>query len=166
MDKNNTIIYFDMDGTINNWELDGNPHEEHYFLYREPFNNVLNAIRLLKMAGFNVAFATAAFETGNAKNDKLKWLKNNGMDDIPVIFIPYGKNKDDYLEKSKTKILVDDHTPNLVNFSGIGIKMINRDNHKTGIWKGPTIKFDDSSDKIAFEILRQISYKQLEENIG
>lgn len=46
-----TVIYFDMDGTCNHWDLQGNPYEEHYFLHREPFPNVLSAVRQLKEMG-------------------------------------------------------------------------------------------------------------------
>ena len=130
LNKKDIHIYFDMDVTVNHWDLNGNPHEEHYFRYREPFKNVLNAIKMLQKNNYNVSFATAVYMEGNAKSDKIIWLNNNDMKSIPVIFIPYGSCKNDYLEKGDIKILIDDYTPNLIEFEksgGIAIKMIKKE---------------------------------------
>lgn len=77
LNKKDIHIYFDMDGTVNHWDLNGNPHEEHYFRYREPFKNVLNAIKMLQKNNYNVSFATAAYieeyqtdEDGKIKTDE------------------------------------------------------------------------------------------------
>ena len=156
LNKKDIHIYFDMDGTVNHWDLNGNPHEEHYFRYREPFKNVLNAIKMLQKNNYNVSFATAVYMEGNAKLDKIIWLNNNDMKSIPVIFIPYGSCKNDYLEKGDIKILIDDYTPTLLEFEksgGIAIKMINRNNHKKGIWNGHCIYYNDSPEEIVKSIL-------------
>ena len=156
LNKKDIHIYFDIDGTVNHWDLNGNPHEEHYFRYREPFKNVLNAIKMLQKNNYNVSFATAVYMEGNAKSDKIIWLNNNDMKSIPVIFIPYGSCKNDYLEKGDIKILIDDYTPNLIEFEksgGIAIKMINRNNHKKGIWNGHCIYYNDSPEEIVKSIL-------------
>lgn len=142
-----TVIYFDMDGTCNHWDLQGNPYEEHYFLHREPFPNVLSAVRQLKEMGVAVAFATAVFMEGTARQDKILWLKNNRMEDIPVIFIPYGECKDKYLP-GDNRILIDDHTPNLLEFAGTGIKLINKNNHTGGKWTGNCLRYDDEPQNI------------------
>lgn len=80
---------------------------------------------MLQKNNYNVSFATAVYMEGNAKSDKIIWLNNNDMKSIPVIFIPYGSCKNDYLEKGDIKILIDDYTPNLIEFEksgGIAIK--------------------------------------------
>lgn len=164
MNMQSAKIYIDMDGTVNHWDLNGNPHEEHYFLYREPFENVLRAVRILKESGFDIAFATSVYMNGNAKADKLQWLKEQGMSDIPVIFVPYGENKDDYLQ-GEHKILIDDHTPNLLNFTGMGVKLINRDNHKNGVWQGKTLRYDDDPYHIAACIGCWVKYEGLENDL-
>lgn len=149
---NDVHIYVDMDGTANEWDSNGNPHDSHYFLYRKPIPSMIEAMHILYGLGLNIAFATSAYTDGTAMIDKRQWANKIGCAEIPIIYIPYGQNKDDYLT-GKVRILIDDHTPNLIKFSGDGIKFINPINHKNGVWNKETVSYKQSGTDIALTIL-------------
>lgn len=130
-------FYFDMDGTCSEWDVNGNWRASHYFLHRYPIWNVLDAARILDAYGFNVRFGTCV-TSNEAYVDKCKWKNALGCEHINVLGIPYGERKDDYLV-GENRVLLDDHTPNLMGFTGKGIKLLNGINHKGKKWKGHTI---------------------------
>lgn len=149
----NISYYIDMDGTVNYWDEKGNIYEPHYFLNRKPFWNVIGAIALLKSYGCKLYFGTSViFDIKDAFTDKVAWVKKIGLGDIPVIGIPYGANKDDYL-LGDNKFLLDDYNPNLNSFSGKKAKLLNGINNKRGSWKGPVINKDDEPLVIALKII-------------
>lgn len=145
-------FYIDMDGTANEWDLNGNPHESHYFRNRPVITPVVEAMLILQRLGFNVAFATSVYQTDEAMLDKRLWANDVGCENIPIIYIPYGQNKDSYLT-GRVRVLLDDHTPNLTKFSGTGIKFVNQINHKGGTWKGETLSYEMSGVEIANRLI-------------
>lgn len=130
-------FYFDMDGTCSEWETGGNWKASHYFLHRYPIWNVLDAARILDAYGLTVRFGTCV-TSKEAFVDKCKWKDALGCEHIQVLGIPYGANKDEYLT-GENRVLLDDHTPNLMGFTGKGIKLLNGINHKGNKWTGHTI---------------------------
>lgn len=130
-------FYFDMDGTCSEWDLNGNWQASHYFLHRYPIWNVLDAARILDAYGLTVRFGTC-ITSKEAYTDKCRWKNALGCENIKVLGIPYGANKDDYLVGDE-RVLLDDHTPNLMDFTGKGIKLLNGINHNGKKWQGHTI---------------------------
>ena len=76
---------------------------------------------------FKVRFLTAVNDEW-AKEEKSNWLHDRFwfLREKDIIFVPYGKNKSDYIPDPKpSDILLDDHTPNCVAWSGKAIKVVN-----------------------------------------
>ncbi len=78
---------------------------------------------------------------------KKKWLDKYlpGISSSHCLFVPYGKNKAEFVETmlhrklGKMDILVDDHTPNLTRWEtagGTGVKWLNGINGKNGRFEG------------------------------
>ena len=145
-------FYFDMDGTANEWDLNGDPHMPHYFRNRPLIKSTIESMLILQRLGYNVAFATSVYQTDEAMLDKRLWANDVGCENIPIIYIPYGQNKDEYLT-GKVRILIDDHTPNLNKFSGVGVKFINQINHTGGKWQGPSVSYKETGTEIASKLL-------------
>ena len=79
--------------------------------------------------------------------EKKKWLDKYlpGISSSHCLFVPYGKNKAEFVETmlhrklGKMDILVDDHTPNLTRWEtagGTGVKWLNGINGKNGRFEG------------------------------
>ena len=146
-------FYVDMDGVLAKWNSlasQEDTFEKGYFLNRKPDNKAIEYVQNLVNKG----------------ND----VDNNGLENIPSIFVPYGVPKLDYiiLREDTTNILIDDFSKNLHEWekgkNNIGIKYYNGINGNHGTWKGNSInpelnplKANDSmqndEQNIDFEIL-------------
>lgn len=158
----NVVICCDMDGVLAKWE-EGCTYEKtwepHYFLYRDLETVVKDALLLLMEAGFKCQVTSAAYEEGTAREDKDAWLNNNGLETLPRIFMPCGKNKADYIDiqDGVTYILMDDYSFNLLNWEStnkpnskfVAIKFLNGLNGETGKWTGRTVHYHSSAEVIA-----------------
>lgn len=156
------VICCDMDGVLAEWEK-GCTYEKtwepHYFLYRDLEVVVKDALLLLLAAGFNCLAASAAYEEGTAREDKDNWLNNNGLSELPRIFMPCGKNKADFIDVNDdtTYILLDDYNFNLINWEAthrgtakfIAVKFLNGINGDSGLWKGRTVHHHSSAEILA-----------------
>lgn len=147
---NNATLFVDLDGTLFEWCEGEDFKRPHYFRHLPYHSNIVKAINLLKNK-INICFATAVLNEEAAEDKRLS-LDELGFNDIPMIAIPYGENKDNYLKGDK-RILLDDYNENLKNFKGIPIKLINKINNKNGSWKGLSIHYLDSPENIAKKIL-------------
>lgn len=146
-------FFFDMDGTVNYWDENGNIYAPHYFRQCRPMWNLIKAIALLKAYGLHCYFGTAVIDSRkDMMEDKKAWIKEVGLERVPPIFIPYGENKDDYL-LGDYKFLLDDHTPNLEKFSGGCAKYLNGVNHRGKKWKGATIDMNETPLIMALKII-------------
>lgn len=135
-------IFVDMDGVLAKWNKDASFEEtleKGYFLNREPQENMILAIRDLSKR-FDITILTSVYPEGTAIEEKKEWLKQYGLDHIPVIFVPYGHRKRDYIElhDDEELFLIDDYTKNLIEWEeeddySYGIKFVNdvNDTHKT-----------------------------------
>jgi hypothetical protein len=158
----NVVIYFDMDGVLAEWEV-GCTYEktwtERYFLYRDLEVSVRDAVLLLMEAGFECSALSAAYEEGTAREDKYNWLNNNGLTEMPRLFVPCGKNKADFIEpkENTTYILLDDYNFNLNGWESakkdcgnfIAVKFLNGINGGSDVWQGRTIHHKSSGEIIA-----------------
>lgn len=145
-------LYIDLDGTLFEWCEGEDYRKPHYFRNLPVHKNVMEAIKeIMKNSLFKPIFATAVLND-EAIEDKRISLNEIGFSDLPMIAIPYGKSKDDFLPGER-KILIDDYNQNLYEFSGIPIKLINNVNHKSKSWTGLSVKYDDSPEEIVNAII-------------
>lgn len=156
------LICCDMDGVLAQWEV-GCTYEKtwepHYFLYRDLEVVVKDAMLLLMEAGFEVTALSAAYEDGTAREDKFNWLNNNGLTEMPRMFVPCGRNKADFIdaEPGVTYILLDDFNTNLNawsktkknNANFVAVKFLNGINGTSADWDGRTIYYRSSGETIA-----------------
>lgn len=146
-------FYIDLDGTVFEWHDNGNFMAPHYFRHLPEHKNMVEACKILKNLGLQISFATAVISE-EAIEDKRLNLNDIGLENIPMIAIPYGENKSEFLP-GKLRILLDDHTPNCNKFDGKAIKFINAINHKQGKWTGPCIDYKMTSIEIATTLITQ-----------
>ena len=159
------VINCDMDGVLAEWEV-GCTYEKtwepHYFLYRDLEVVVRDTLLLLMAAGFKCQAASAAYEEGTARADKDAWLNKNGLENLPRIFMPCGKNKADFIDikDNITYILLDDYSLNLHNWEAtargtakfVAIKFLNGINGNSGDWKGRTLHHHSSAEILAHSL--------------
>lgn len=137
------LICFDSDGVVAKWDTTASQEEiyapdSRYFLFCEVEMNARNTIFNLVRAGMKVAIVTA-YPSWQAYLDKKFWfaaplegaytsdgifVRGAGLPTIPVIGVPYGKRKGDFVDEMNA-VLVDDYGKNLKEWQGIGIKFYN-----------------------------------------
>ena len=148
-------LYVDMDGVLAKWNNKATLEEvatEGYFLHRELQENLLVALEMLSVE-VEIYILSAAYEDGHSARDKRNWLQQKGIV-FPAIFVPYGKNKKDYVKKSG--FLLDDFSKNLFEWEDgkdfVGIKFRNEVNGSKGTWKGASVSYESSPESIVAEI--------------
>ena len=139
-----TKFLFDMDGVLAKWKQVSveKTFEDGYFLSVELEEKVRELMFDLLDKGYEVNLLTAAYTEGTAKADKRTWIAIHGLTHIPCIFVPYGRDKSDFVEKDVTNILIDDFTENLLSWEkagNIGVKFYNGINGTKGRWTGYSI---------------------------
>lgn len=147
-------FYFDMDGTLAEWKCIKDIsvlYMPGYFLDLRPQEHVVKLLLDVLDAGYPVSVLSACLGP-QQESEKRIWLGRVFGDrrpEIPAIFVPNGANKSKYVNVTNETVLIDDHSPNLVQWSnangGIGIKLLNEFNGSGRNWKGPRI---DSSKPI------------------
>ena len=147
--KSDMRVYFDMDGTIAKWrdvpvEKTRRPG---YYADLEPEVELLDFMRDAMKCGENIYILSSYYTDTRALLEKKKWLDKYlpGISSSHCLFVPYGKNKAEFVETmlhrklGKMDILVDDHTPNLTRWEtagGTGVKWLNGINGKNGRFEG------------------------------
>lgn len=89
-----------MDGVLAKWNSlasQEDTFEKGYFLNRKPDNKAIEYVQNLVNKGNDVCILSHAYQNGYASIEKRKWLDNNGLENIPSIFVPYGVPKLDYI---------------------------------------------------------------------
>lgn len=135
-DSDKSIIYFDMDGVLANWNHmksekhpDGITMEDvftkGYFKNLEPIEEFIELANTLYEKGMDIRIVSKAKYF--AIEEKIEWLNKY----LPFIskkhmyFVPLEANKIDFVPTIKPiDILIDDYNPNIDNWTGIAIKAI------------------------------------------
>ena len=130
-------VYFDVDGTLGKWYADARGYEcleqiidpaNHYFRDIDPHPFMIDLAKQLQEDGVDVCVLTATDE--RCQEDRLAWLADNMpfIDQSHIIMCPVGADKAEYVENSRTSILIDDYNKNLDEWSkggGVAIKARN-----------------------------------------
>lgn len=162
-----TILFFDMDGTIAEWNNDASIEEvtaPGYFINRKPMQQMLNALDSLMsvdISGLEICILSSVFTDNHSIKEKREWLNTHLANKIKrknQFFVPYGESKYDYIKnhislEDKRVVLVDDFTKNLKEWEGLGIKCLNGINNTHGTWDGYVVNANSTSDVIYRTIL-------------
>ena len=124
-------IYFDMDGVLAQWNSRATMDQvmsPTYFLFRRRQWNMILAALVMAVAGhithaWKVAICTCS-PSRAARISKRSWLFLSGLGFIPVVFVPDGERKSDYINEDNA-LLIDDFGKNLSEWSGIPVKFYN-----------------------------------------
>ena len=158
-----SIVVFDidMDGTLARWNEKATLEEvasNGYFRNLDPTSFVSLPL-WLEGVGFEVRIRSAVYQDNHSAADKEAWLKKYGLGELPRDFIPYGTPKSKSMRyDGKIHILIDDHTPNLVDWEnnvyfGTGVKFMNHVNGKHGRWQGRRISEEMTAMQMFAELL-------------
>lgn len=165
-------VFVDMDGTIADLYSIKNYLTEMYkedFFYSLPaYRNTLEAIILFKLKHPEIPCSTlssAMSENPGTVPGKNYWLDRNIPADVRFerIFTEYGKPKADFIKGgiSSNDYLLDDHSPNLIqweNAGGTGIKVINQINGSGIKWKKQSISYLDPPQETVAKIERIVLF--------
>lgn len=158
-------MFFDMDGTLNVFDPEAGPDRytaKGYFKNRPPIKTMVDTVNELIDEGVEVFIISSVFQDDHSIDEKNDWINRMfGAMRIPYkkrIYVPYGISKSGYLKKlgiaiEKTDILVDDYNPNLFDWPGIAVKVLNGINGNSNEWEG---YFIDHRSKMNSNILRGI----------
>ena len=110
--------YVDMDGVLAVWNQNASEEETHepgYFLNREVELSAVAFVRLLaNKASGKVSILSSVYEDDHSAEEKNIWLNRAGLADLPRIFVPYGRDKHEFINTEDTlPVLIDDYSKNL-----------------------------------------------------
>ena len=159
------VIYFDMDGVLAPFFQNVTTeqlNESGYFKNLPANKEMCEAVsKLLKIApnyGYKIMIASKVL-SDKAATEKRLWLDSEISPDIEAIFIPINRDKGDYIKNSKSSCLIDDYSPNLMSWDGVGIKAYTGENGTKGTWakrKGAFIDTRWTAEQICESILEII----------
>jgi len=144
--KKQHVFYFDMDGCLARWEQVPvkKTEERGFYLSRQPEPALIRTLQILMEEGCRVAVLSKAYTNGYAGPEKLRWLKEQGLGHIPVILVPYGSSKLDYITSHREAIVISDYSEELheCERAGVrGVKFYNGINGHHGTWHGPYLTY-------------------------
>lgn len=152
-----SAIFFDMDGTLAEWNSNASIEEvmePGYFTKRVPMMNMVNAAKLLIGRGHKVYITSKVFSGTTAVEDKNEWLDEYLPEITERFFIPYeNRDKNAIPLEGGVKpgyVLVDDSTHHgLAGWAGIGVKVDNGINNTKRSWDGYMVSSQSTPEKIA-----------------
>lgn len=156
-------IYIDMDGVLAKWNPDASIEETAmpgYFLNREPEEKAVRMVKNLVANGYDICILSSVYQDDHSEADKKVWLYSVGLGNLDYIFVPYGRNKREFVTKvvGGSAFLVDDFTKNLKEFEDeeagfYGIKFLNGINGKKGTWDGYVISNRSTTEKMTKTVM-------------
>lgn len=161
-------LFVDMDGTVAEWKAADefeDLYEKGYFSSLKPYQNVVDAIRLISSGTDIVEIYTLSAvlpDSPHSISEKMEWLDRQ-MPFIPHnhrLFIHNGVEKSTAVPDGvrPSDVLLDDYTLNLGQWAkhAKAIKLLNGLNGTKGTWKGAAVSRFCPADEIAKEILQEI----------
>lgn len=114
-------LFVDMDGTLAKWnevQYEEQLLEEGYYRNLKPNQKVVDEVNSIIDKGYDVYVLSCVLpESQYAQNEKIEWLKEYlpQLKAENQIFVPYGRNKAEYLKENYSPItnkdyLLDDYT--------------------------------------------------------
>lgn len=162
--------YCDMDGVLARWNEKATQEEVQargYFINREPEDSAIELVKILNEREGNVHILSSVYEDDHSKDEKIQWNALQGLHKIDQIYVPYGADKNDYIQwdEGTIQVLIDDFKNNLEswrNAGGLAIKFHNGINNrskleishggnvkvKTDSWTGFTINHKMSAEEM------------------
>ena len=165
-------IYVDMDGTLAEYkEVEVKAlYEPLYFVNLLPNENVIEGLRTFSSKHPDVSIQVLSCilsDRPNAIDEKMSWIRANCpflLKTAPC-FIPCGENKGSIVKNDGIHILLDDHSPNLLEFcmqeNCYGIKLLNGINGAGKKWQGPAISKELDPNSFADELYRLLPIKEI-----
>ena len=162
-DKNKHRLYVDMDGTLavfKKVDTLEKLYEKGYFENLEPFEKVVNAIKIIKQERPEIdvhILSSVLTDSKYALKEKNAWLDRYlpEIDEEHRKFVPCGSDKKEHIKDlSPEDSLLDDYTNNLLSWEppAKGIKLLNNINHTRGTWTSDRVRFDRDPDELAEQI--------------
>ncbi len=155
-------LFVDMDGTLAEWRRAVNIealYERGYFANLHPCGNVVEAIRQIIDAGYEVYVLSGVLaDSKYAVAEKRQWIAR-WLPEIPeerCLFPPCGTRKEEYVSggiRSGQDYLLDDYTKNLNEWSGVGIKLLNGLNHTHSTWTGSRVSGYVPAHELAHDVI-------------
>lgn len=150
-------VFMDLDGVLAAWDPDADEdtlYNEGFFLERPLIQGYKNILLGLRSEGFSVWLLSAYLaDSEYALWEKETWCRRNLPEIHPskCLFTPTFSSKADMPPGGirPTDVLIDDHSPNLRAWGGIGIKAKNPYNCKRGTWTGLRISETDDPKEVA-----------------
>lgn len=141
--------FFDMDGTLCEFRIDArldDLYKKGYFLSLKEHPNVVILLKNLIANGEEVYILSAVLGA-QQEYEKRQWIREHDivLPEEHLLFVPCGSNKAERVKVDGTSVLVDDHTPNLLDWKaagGIGVKVLTGINGLHGRWKGKAFTAD------------------------
>ena len=156
-------LYVDMDGVLAEFryvEREAQLYEKGYFLNLKPMRNVLAGITYFINDHPEIdVYVLSAYLGGSkwALQEKSMWLNRNfpELEEEHQLFVKCGEYKSSVPSDDEEAFLLDDHSPNLLDWENaghFGIKLLNGINGKGRKWKGKCLDSSlspkDFSDKL------------------
>lgn len=145
--KEDVIVFFDMDGVLAEWRSWAGKKEYTNPAYFESLPGIWPAIccaRILDGMGVDVRIVSSVLGPSIAEAKK-RWLMEHGLGELHATFPICGEDKYKAVSDSsngKLLVLVDDYTANLAAWQksgGVAIKFLHGNNGLGGKWIGPRV---------------------------
>ncbi len=161
-DREKQRVFFDLDGVLcvfNTSATEVDLHTRGYFRTLAPMDNVVSAAKILCKTDFLDVFILSAVLIDNpyVQNEKSSWI-DQYLPEIALdhrIFPPCNENKSLYVPGGITRsdVLIDDYTVNLLAWGGHAVKLLNGINHTKGTWNKAMISYTDDPKSLANKII-------------
>lgn len=144
------VLFVDLDGTLAEFKYAESMdilYEKGYFLNLRPIPGTIAGLRCFMKEHPEIEVYVLSAYLGDSKwalQEKIMWLDTYfpELEEEHQLFVKCGQLKSDVPLKNQNAFLLDDHSPNLMDWEDAGfkgIKLLNGINGKGRKWKGETI---------------------------
>lgn len=118
------VLYIDMDGVINLFEHDPdariNMWKDGYFRDISPRENIESDLVMLSGYFDEIVILTKCIGRDGVEEEKGKFVERHlsHVDNLSMVFVPYGRSKADYIDPGCFTVLLDDGLGNIMECEG------------------------------------------------